>query len=105
MRKNIRYAADAKVRISSFPECRLRDISLVGCRIHSEDFLEILPSAHLVIDVMPEDSAHVKDFVLDVKSRWIRTGRGFFESGFEIDVPEKGTALEQYVAYLARKQS
>jgi hypothetical protein len=107
MRKNDRYAIDAEVHISPFPECRaaLKDISLNGCCIHSNDFIEILPNTCFMIDVTPRDSPDLKDFTLDVKSRWIRANRDFFESGFEILAPEKSPALEQYIQFLSRKQA
>jgi hypothetical protein len=107
MRKNNRYGVNAEAHISSFPECRvdLKDISLNGCRIRSNDFIAILPNTCFMIGVTPKDSPDLKDFALDVKSRWIRTARGFFESGFEILAPEKSPALERYIQFLSRKQA
>ncbi|MDR2159793.1 MAG: PilZ domain-containing protein [Treponema sp.] len=106
MRKNNRYVANAEVHVFPFPERRvaLKDISLNGCCIHSDDFLEILPNTCLMIGVTPKDSPDVKNFAIDVKSRWIRTRKNFFESGFEILASEKSAALEQYIEFLAQKQ-
>jgi hypothetical protein len=107
MRKSNRYTANAEVHISPFPEHRaeLKDISMNGCCIHSNDFIEILPNTRFMIDVAPGDFPGMKDFVLDVKSRWIRTSKGSFESGVEILVPEKSPALGQYIRYLAQQQA
>jgi hypothetical protein len=107
MRKDNRYTANAEVCITPFSEHRvvLKDISLNGCCIHSNDFIEILPDTCFMIGVAPQDSPDVKNFALDVKSRWIRTARGFFESGLEILTPEKPAALERYIQFLSRKKA
>ncbi|MDR1899975.1 MAG: PilZ domain-containing protein [Treponema sp.] len=107
MRKNTRYAADAEVHISPFPEreIALKDISLSGCRVHSDDFLEILPNTRFMIDVTPRESADLEDFALDVKSRWVRASKDSFETGLEILAREKDMTLEQYVEFLAKRPS
>jgi hypothetical protein len=107
MRKDNRYTANAEVCMTPFSGHRvmLKDISLNGCCVRSSDFIDILPSTCFLIGVTPKDSPEVKDFALDVKSRWIRTSKGVFESGFEILAPEKPAALEQYIQFLSRKKA
>jgi hypothetical protein len=107
MRKDNRYTANAEVHISPFPEHRaaLKDISLNGCCIHSNDFIEILPNTCFMIDVNPGDFPDLGNFVLDVKSRWIRTKKGCFESGVEILAPKKPATLEQYIQFLTQNQA
>jgi hypothetical protein len=105
MRKNIRYTADAEVYISPFPGHRmlLKDISLNGCCIHTDDFVEILPNTLFMIGVAPRDSGNLENFALNVKARWFRSKKNLFESGFEILAPEKSPSLKRYVQFLAQK--
>ena len=107
MRKNTRYTADAEVYVSPFPERRmlLKDISLNGCCIHADDFVEILPNTLFMIGVVPKDSVDVENFALSVKARWFRSRKDLFESGVEILAPEESLSLGRYIKFLVQKET
>jgi hypothetical protein len=84
-------------------EALLKDISVSGCCVTSDDFLDVVPKTRYIIDITPEKGAHIEKFELDIESRWIRTNKLFSESGFIIAIRPEDRRLEQYVEYLAKR--
>jgi hypothetical protein len=83
----------------------LKDISLSGGCITSNDFLDMVPKTRYVLCIVPEQEANIEKFELDVESRWIRTSKRFSESGFVVIVRPNNMKLEQYVDYLSRRDA
>ena len=107
MRKEVRFSSNAPVYIvdKSKKEMKacLRDLSLRGLSIKSEDFIDIEPNTPYEIAIIPEEDTNIVKIQLEIKSRWVRIVKTKMESGFSITIPPANTEYEDYLEHLAMR--
>jgi hypothetical protein len=101
-RKERRYAVNARAKMTE-TELLLRDISLSGGRISSDDFLDIVPSGKYTIAIIPEMESKIGQFEVEILSKWVRMKKHGSESGFIMVVPAGGQLVEEYINFLKNK--
>ena len=98
-RKERRYSASARVQMNE-AVLLLKDVSLSGGCIQSDEFLEIVPNGNYTILIIPEAESRVDTFEVDIVSRWVRMKRNGSETGFIVVVPPGNRVMEHYIKYL-----
>ena len=107
LRKNPRYRTLARAHIPGVldGENSLKDISITGCCIESAVQADIQPGVQYQLEIEPERAAKVGNFSLLVEQKWMRSGEGLIEIGFIIIASPKGKQFENYIDYLAYRNS
>jgi hypothetical protein len=102
-RKNLRFPAQAKVRIPEVfsGEALLKDISITGCGIESTMQINIKPGSQFRMEVICEAVSRIEKFDLQVESIWVRSGDYSCEVGFAIVASPTGKQFQHYVDYLS----
>ena len=107
MRNELRFLSNALVYVidksKKETEASLRDLSLHGLSIKSEDYINIEPNSSYVIAVIPEEETNIKKFQLEIESRWVKINKSKMESGFSVMVPFNKEEFNEYLEYLAMK--
>ena len=107
MRNELRFLSNALVYVvdesKNETEASLRDVSLNGLSIKSDGFIDIEPNSSYVIAVIPEKETKLKEFKLEIESRWVKVNKSQMESGFSVMVPFNKTEFEDYLEYLAMR--
>lgn len=83
----------------------LKDISITGCCVESFAPVALQPGVQYELEIEPEKSAFVKNFVLMVEQKWIRPGEESTEIGFVIIASPKGKQFQHYIDYLSYRSS
>ena len=106
-RKNIRYESTAKAIVEgiSEEEAVLKDISVTGCRIKVDNYLEIKPHTQHKLKIIPEKVSNISSFQLNVEAKWVGTEVDSFLFGFGITKSPEGKQFERYVDYLSWRYS
>ena len=106
-RRNPRYPTMSYARIPKIleGETLLKDISVTGCCVESSIAPNIQIGAQYQLDIEPEGESYIGNFRLLVESRWIRNGGSSTEAGFFIIASPKGRQFQNYVDYLAYRNS
>jgi hypothetical protein len=97
-----RYVTKAQARMSK-AELLLKNISLHGGCVQGEEFVDAAPNEKNVMAIIPEKESKIKEFDVDIISKWIRLNKKRIESGFIIMPPAESELLEEYVEYLKNK--
>ena len=107
MRNELRFLSNALVYIAdkseNEKEVSLRDVSRHGLSIKCENYINIEPNSSYVIAVIPEEETNIKQFQLEIESRWVKLNKSKMESGFSVMVLFNQTEFEDYLEYLASK--
>ena len=107
MRNELRFLSNALVYVvdetQKKTEASLRDLSLGGLSIKTDGFIDIEPNSSYVIAVIPEEETKLKEFKLEIESRWVKINKSQMESGFSVMVPFNKTEFEDYLEYLAMR--
>ena len=107
MRNELRFLSDALVYVvddsKKETEASLRDVSLNGISIKTDGFIDIEPNSSYVIAVVPEKETKLKEFKLEIESRWVKINKSQMESGFSVIVPFNKEEFEDYLEYLAMR--
>ncbi|MDR1251929.1 MAG: hypothetical protein LBK62_07150 [Treponema sp.] len=101
-RKEQRYPAGAQVKMGE-SSLLLKDVSLNGGCIQSEELIDIVPNSNYTCIIVPEEESRLNTFEVDILSRWVRMKRTGSESGFIIIVPPGSRVLESYIEFLKSK--
>ena len=101
-RKEKRYPANAQVQMEE-SALLLKDVSLSGGCIQSDDFMEVIPNGNYTIMIIPEEESQLETFTVDIVSRWVRMKRTGSESGFIMIIPPGNMIVEHYIEYLKSK--
>jgi hypothetical protein len=102
-RRNDRYRTLARVRIPGILEGEnlLKDLSITGCCVECTAYSDIKPNAQYQMEIIPESAARIENFLLEVETKWIRSGGYSGEVGFNITASPKGKLFQRYVDYLS----
>jgi hypothetical protein len=102
-RKNIRYPTLARALVPEVfeGEALLKDLSITGCCVEYTMYVDVKLNVQYKLQVVPDSTAKIAPFELQVESRWVRTGGYSCEIGFAITVSPKGRDFQRYVDYLA----
>ena len=107
MRNELRFLLNALVYVvdesKKETEASLRDLSLHGLSIKSDGFINVEPNSSYVIAVIPEKETNIKEFQLEIESRWVKINKSKMESGFSVMVPFNKAEFQDYLDYLALK--
>ena len=107
MRNELRFLSNALVYVvdesKKETEASLRDLSLHGLSIKSDDFINVEPNSSYVIAIIPEKETNLKKFQLEIESRWVKINKSKMESGFSVMVPFNQKEFNEYLEYLAMK--
>ncbi|WP_052299744.1 PilZ domain-containing protein [Treponema primitia] len=106
-RRSARYPTLARALIANVSdgEALLKDLSITGCCIEYTMFVDIKPDTPYKLQILPDSTAGIDPFDLQVESRWIRTGGYSCEIGLAITASPKGRDFQRYVDYLAWRSS
>ena len=106
-RQHTRYysTAQAVIEGNRKEEAELKDISVTGCRIKAENYLEIRPHSKHEIRIIPEQESEVEAFKLSVEAKWAGTEVDSHIFGFGIIKSPEGKQFERYVDYLSWRYS
>lgn len=109
MRNELRFASNALVYVvdesQNEVEASLRDVSIHGLSIKCDDYIDIEPNSPYVIAVIPEKETNIEKFKLEIKTRWVKVNKSQMESGFSVLVPFNEKGFNDYLEYLAQKNS
>ena len=107
MRKELRFLSNAVVYVvnenEKKTEASLKDVSLHGLAIECSNYIDIEPNSSYVIAIIPEKETNIKQFRLEIESRWVKLNKVKMESGFSVMVPFNKTEFEDYLEFLAMK--
>ena len=107
MRKELRFSSNAPVYLidKSKKEVKayLRDLSLKGLSIKSDEFIDVEPNSPYEIAIVPEDDTDIVKIQLEIKSRWVKIVKSQTESGFSITMPSANAEYEGYIEHLAMR--
>jgi hypothetical protein len=103
-RKEKRYPANAQVAMKG-SRLLLKDVSLSGGRIQSEDFIDIVPNGNYTIAIIPEEESQINGFEVEILSRWVRMNKNGSETGFIMVLPPGNKMVEDYIAFLRSRIS
>ena len=109
MRNELRFLSNALVYVvdrttnEKEAEASLQDLSMHGLSIKSDDYIDIEPNSSYVIAIIPEKETNIKEFQLEIESRWVKINRSRMESGFSVMVPFNKAEFDDYLEYLAVK--
>jgi hypothetical protein len=106
-RRHTRYRSFARVKFPDHlgEESLLRDISVTGCCVECTSLLNIQNNTPYIMEVIPEASAKIGKFNLEVQSVWIHPGGYSSEVGFSIVASPKGKPFQRYVDYLSWRET
>jgi len=99
-----RYRAICRAHINSKMECdaKLLNLSITGCCLECKENSDMLELHHVYkVDIEPERTAHIDEFVLEAECKWIRKKNEICEVGFQIVAFPKGKSFQSYVDYLS----
>jgi hypothetical protein len=104
--RNTRYKTKGQVYIAevSNTEALLKNLSSSGLCLHGPEFLQIMPKARYLVDIIPEKESNLDKFHLEIESRWVKAKMKSSESGFVIVIPPGGpgkTVFEKYLEFLS----
>ena len=107
MRNELRFFSNALVYVVDKTkkgiEANLRDLSLHGLAIKSDGYMDIELNSPYVIAIIPEKETNIKEFQLEIESRWVKINKSRMESGFSVMVPFNKDEFNDYLEYLAMK--
>jgi len=107
MRKNSRFLSNAVVYVEDKNKnelkANLRDVSIKGLSIESDEFIDIEPNSHYKIEIVPEDNTKNYKILLEVQSRWVKLVKTKMESGFSVKAPSGKTEYKEFIENLAEK--
>jgi hypothetical protein len=78
----------------------LKNLSSGGLCIESDEYIGIIPNARYTVNVLPEEAARLDRFNLEIESRWVKSKKRNFESGFAIMVVPGSKEEESLIMYL-----
>ena len=102
-RKSTRYPTLARVLAPDIfeGEAVLKDLSITGCCVEYTMIVDVKPDTRYTLKVLPESTAKISSFELQVESRWVRAGGYSCEIGFTIVESPRGRDFQRYVDYLS----
>ncbi|MDR1025413.1 MAG: PilZ domain-containing protein [Treponema sp.] len=102
-RSYTRYRSFARVKFQGIigGENLLKDISVTGCRVECTSLSDIQLDTPYVLEIIPEASARIGRFELEVKAVWLSPAGYSGDVGFSIIASPKGKLFQRYVDYLA----
>ena len=83
----------------------LKDISITGCCVECTVAPDIQAGIKYQLEVEPESASRIGNFRLQVESLWMRNDGYSTEAGFFIIASPKGRQFQNYVDYLAYRNS
>jgi hypothetical protein len=106
-RSHARYRAFARVKFQGHMEGEhlLKDISVTGCCVECTSLADIHGDTQYTLEIIPEESAKIGRFELEVKTIWIRPADYSGEVGFGIIASPKGKLFQRYVDYLSWREA
>lgn len=108
MRKELRFVSNALVYVidksNTETEANLRDLSLGGLSIRSDSYIDIEPNSSCMVVIIPEKETNLKEFKLEIESKWIKLKKAQMESGFSILVGFDEKEYKEYLEYLHEKE-
>ena len=107
MRKEMRFGSNALVYLvdSSKKETKahLKELGLNGLSIRSDDYIDIEPKNNYTITIVPEKESKIKQFQLDIRSRWVKLNKSKMEAGFSVKGPLSNSEFQDYLEYIAMR--
>jgi len=107
MRNESRFLSNALVYLvdetNEKTEVSLRDLSVHGLSIKTDNYVSIEPNSSYVVAIIPEKETQVEKFELKIESKWIKLNKSKMESGFSVLVSFDESEFKEYLEYLAQK--
>ena len=94
---------EEKNRAENEVQVSLRDLSVSGLSIKSDNYIDIEPNSKYVVAIIPEKETNIEKFQLEIESRWIKLNKAQMESGFSVIVPFDQEGFREYLEYLEKK--
>jgi hypothetical protein len=96
-----RYTCVAHVCINGFDgEAVLRNINQGGFCMESRTYAAINVGDHHAMQIIPEASANIKPFDMEVEARWVKSTETSFSVGFLILKCPSGKLFETYINHI-----
>lgn len=107
MRKELRFSRKADVYLMGKYDKKdravLLDLSGHGLSVKWDNYIGILPGYFYTIVIIPEEEADIKEFWLEVESRWVKLNKSIILSGFSIVSAPHEEKFWHYLEYLKKK--
>jgi hypothetical protein len=106
-RKGNRLGSSAMVQINELlkQSGQVKDIDILGCRVRTEEEVEVFKGDVFKLTVIPEHESRVGKFTFTAEARWQKRDSSGTEIGFLITASPQGREFENYVDYLDLKHS